>query len=180
MPGAFDDVCLDYFLNPDRFKVAMQFRVEVDNPNLAPAFIESPYLPDSDLPYQWAHIYYVMFERAAKKIGIPPLQVLDKTASQHMKIQILKGEDRLFNKSSEETIKEIKADWEKRKARDRAFSPELGKFWDSVETDIQGLLEQGEDEETILLNFLMPITTLQALLQKQQDTYSLTGAYSLK
>ena len=174
LPGAFDDTFFDYFINPDGFKVAMQFRMETDNPALIGMLEESPFLPDSDLPYKWACIYYGMFERAAKKQGLPPLNIPAEAVIRYTKTQALVGMSGLANEAIAKEIDE----WERRKTRDRELSPELAKFWDFVESDILSVREE-ERSESYVLNLLLPVTTIQTLLQRQQDEYSLLKTYSL-
>lgn len=176
LPGAFNDVCLDYAVSPERFKVAMQSRIRTENPRIASVFRERPELSDSNLPYQWAHVYYGMFERAARQVGLPPLEVSGVIVDKYAHIELLTIEDQESNRSDEEIVARGKAALEKRKAKDRQVSPELAKFWDSVEADTQKLKDQGKSEIEIL-SMLLPLTTLQTLLQKQQDAYSLMGAY---
>jgi len=179
LPGAFDDVSFDYFINPEGFKVAMQFRMETDNPALLGFFQDSPLLSDCDLAEKWTHIYYGMFESAAKKQGLPPLNIPGELVNRYARTQSLMGMNGLVNDAVLETIEKIKADLEKRKTRDRELSPELAKFWDMIEDEMQTLRDEGRGEGDIL-NLLLPVSTIQALLQRQQDEYSLLEAYSLR
>src|ERR1035437_1404318 len=84
----FETIKQDYEYNPDLFKLAMQFRMGLDNPELVGFMQQHPRLPDSDLSYKWAHIYYGMFELASLRKNVPMLRVHPSIVEQYARTQI--------------------------------------------------------------------------------------------
>jgi hypothetical protein len=74
-------------------------------------------------------------------------------------------------------MRRIQADWERRKERDKAFSPELVKFWNSVDGDIKRMNEEDEAYNMFSVGDILPVISLQTLLQNQQDEFTLIGRF---
>jgi len=172
--GAFEDTSDAYGINPEKFRVAMQHRMETENPALLRFFEDHHSVMRPQRALQWLCVYYGMFEKAARDQAMLPLNVTDRTARSYSAIQVLRGVTDTL--SYKEIIEQVEAEWQRRRERDKAFSPELTKFWDAVETDIKTAEAEGESEVCTFAD-LVPVTAVQALLQRQQDEYSLVGAY---
>ncbi len=176
--GVFDEVYMDYLADPERFKVALEYRLNTDNPDLITFFKNYGVIPNPNLSSKWACIYYGMLERAAKKEGLPPLRVSQRIVDSYIKLSLVRAGNGFETNQEEETMERIKSDWEKRKNKDKSFSPELAKFWQSVEGDIEKMREEeGEDYEIDMIHDVLSVVSIQTVLQTQQDEYSLIGRY---
>lgn len=177
--GDFEAVYMDYLSDPERFKVALQYRLSTDNPELATYFIDSPATVNPNLANKWLYIYYAMFERAAKRDGLPPLRVSSRVVDTYNRLGLLNAENCFETEAEEAFMDKIKADWKKRRERDRKFSPELVKFWNSVDEDVRQMHEEDPDYELYDIGDILPVISLQTLFQNQQDEFSLIERYEL-
>jgi hypothetical protein len=175
--GAFDDSYFDYLNDPERFKVAMQFRIGNDNPELLTYFEDHLMTFNPNLATKWLCVYYAMFEKSAQKAGLPPLRVSERIVSTYQRLTLLTTDNGFETGKEEETMRRIQADWERRKERDKAFSPELVKFWNSVDGDIKRMNEEDEAYNMFSVGDILPVISLQTLLQNQQDEFTLIGRF---
>ena len=142
--GAFEDTSDAYGINPETFRIAMQYRLETENPALLRFFEDDVPTINPERAFRWLYVYYGMFERAARNQNMLPLNVTDRTARSYVAIQVLRDDN--DDLPSDEVIGQVEAEWQRRRERDRAFSPELAKFWDGVEADIKTAEAEGESE----------------------------------
>ena len=177
--GAFEQTYADYLNDPERFTVALQYRIRNDNPELLTFFRSSSISENPNLARKWLVVYYGMFETSARNAGLPPLQVSSRIIERYMRLGLLTSVNGFETETEGETMRRIKEDWEKRRERDRAFSPELAKFWQSVEQDMARARDEDDDYDVDSVGDILPVVSVQTLLQMQQDEFSLIERYEL-
>lgn len=180
--GDFEDVYAQYLNNPEVFKTIQLHKLKTDNPEIETLFTDSFSLlsPNPDMASKWVHVYYGMFDKAARRIGLPPLMISEKTTLEAIKINNFKSITAIANHTAEDFIDTATKDFETRKQRDAQLSPELAKFWQSVENDLNRLDEEDENytlEESLI--DLYPVMYVQALLQRQQDEFSFIRSFEV-
>ncbi|MBI2032166.1 MAG: hypothetical protein HYT09_00815 [Candidatus Levybacteria bacterium] len=178
--GVFDEVLADYSQDPSVFKVALEHRMGIDNPNLIAYIDPTRPMQDSELSIKWSSIYYEIFARSARKAGGVPMPVTDR----------VKDEYHLNRRRSHPgftpgTVAQG-ADWvlseiekrKKRRERDEALSPELKMFWEMVDRDIEAEVRAGKPM-VIGDIYILGVQALQAILQAQHDLYAGSSSISI-
>jgi hypothetical protein len=175
--GVFEDVYVDYLENPEMFRTAFMYRLENDNPALIPLFSSDLMFDEEEISLKWPMIYYEMFARSSRRVGLPPLFVPETRSIHEVKKRILEIENVLESPElTEGFVSRHQNSSFEREERDRLSSSELNKFWNIVGSDIQSRINSGSTDSELFL-YLANLYILQEILQKQHDEYKLTGEF---
>lgn len=179
--GVFEEAYAEYIDNPETFLVALRHRMHIDNPELETLFdsVSEAGIPQSDDALKWIAIYYEMFARSLRRVGLPMISISDRKFITRNNIGILDSSRTLLEalkdpQTLEENFEDRREKLRRRRTRDEEFSPELRKFWHIVDQYVEVQAEK-MSSPVLALTPLIPLNLMQELLQSQNDEYSLIG-----
>lgn len=179
--GVFEEIYAEYIDNPEIFLVALRHRMHIDNPELETLFdsVTEAGIPQSDDALKWMTIYYEMFARSLRRVGLPMISISDRKFITRNNIGILNSSRTLFEAlkephTLEENFEDRQEKLRRRRTRDKEFSPELRKFWHMVNQYVEAQAEE-MNSPVLALTPLIPLDLMQELFQSQNDEYSLIG-----